>query len=113
MQPDDDLRLTRLESQVAYLLARLGIDPATAAGDWSAEGPLNSGPLPGDFLDPIPRPGPVGPLAAGEIPPQIADLLQRRKPIQAIKMYRELTGVSLKDAKTAVDGMARDMGIRL
>lgn len=113
MQPDDDLRLTRLESQVAYLLAHLGIDPATAADDWSAAGSAGSGPLPGDSFDLIPRPGPIGPLAGGEIPPQIADALQRRKPIQAIKIYRELTGVPLKAAKTAVEGMARDMGIRL
>jgi hypothetical protein len=112
MHPDDDPRLTRLESQVAYLLAHLGIDPATAAGDWSAAGPPNSGPLPGDFLDPIPRSGPVGPLAAGAIPPQIAVALQRGKPIQAIKIYRELTGAGLRDAKTAVEGMALDMGIR-
>ena len=113
MQPDDDQRLTRLESQVAYLLAHLGIDPATAVGDWSAAGPLDSRPLPGDFIDPIPRPGPVGgPLPASAIPPQIADLIQRRKPIQAIKLYREMTGLGLKDAKDAVDGMARDMGIR-
>jgi hypothetical protein len=113
MQPDDDLRMARLESQVAYLLAHLGIDQATAAGDWSAAGPPSSGPLPGDFLDPIPRSGPIGPVAAGAIPPQIADALQRGKAIQAIKIYRELTGAGLRDAKTAVEGMARDMGIRL
>lgn len=114
MQPDDDQRLTRLESQVAYLLAHFGIDPDTAAGDWSAAGPpAMSGPMPGDFVDSFPRPGPVGGLPAGVIPPEIADALQRRKPIQAIKIYREMTGLSLKDAKTAVEGMARDMGMRL
>jgi Ribosomal protein L7/L12 C-terminal domain len=113
MQPDDRLRLIRLESQVAYLLAHLGIDPATAASDWSAAGPPDSPQLPGDFIDPIPRPGPVGPMGAGVIPPQIADAIQRGRAIQAIKMYREATGVGLKEAKAAVEAMARDMGIRM
>jgi hypothetical protein len=109
---DDDVRLAKLESQVAYLLAYLGIDPATAGSDWSVAGPTASGPLPGDFFDPMPRPGPpAGPLPAGAIPPQVANAVQRGKLIQAIKIYREMTGLSLKDAKAAVEGMARDMGI--
>jgi hypothetical protein len=112
MQPDDDLRLTRLESQVAYLLARLGIDPGTAAGDWSAAGPVTSDSFAGDGLDPMPRPGPLGgPVPSGAIPEQIADALQRGKKIVAIKIYREMTGLSLKDAKTQVDGWEIEMGL--
>jgi hypothetical protein len=124
MQPEDDRRITRLESQVAYLLDHLGIDPATAAGDWStaaggwpAAGPGMSGPLPGDTFDPfngMPRSGPVGgPLPAGVIPPELTEAIQRGKLIQAIKIYRQLTGVDLKQAKIAVEAMARDLGIRV
>jgi hypothetical protein len=112
MQPDDDQRLTRLEAQVEYLLAHLGIDPDTAAGDWSAAGPARSGALPGDFIDPMPRPGPLGgPVPVGVVPPQVADAIQRGKLIVAIKIYREMTGLPLKDAKAAVDAWASEMGM--
>jgi hypothetical protein len=112
MNPDDDLRISRLETQVAYLLAHLGIDPATAAGDWSAAGPMMSGPLPGDSFDAVPRPGPIGgPMPGGGIPPQVASAIQSGKLIVAIKIYREMTGLSLKDAKAQVDSWAGDMGV--
>jgi Ribosomal protein L7/L12 C-terminal domain len=114
MGPEDDLRLARLESQVAYLLAHLGIDPDTAAGDWTAAGPTGSDPLAGDTFNPMPRQGPVaGPPVGSEIPPQLADALMRGKLIDAIKIYRSMTGLGLKEAKAAVEGMARDMGMRV
>jgi ribosomal protein L7/L12 len=37
--------------------------------------------------------------------PRLIELLQAGKEIQAIKLYRELTGVGLAEAKDAVDGM--------
>lgn len=108
------LRLATLESQIGYLLNYLGIDPATAASDWSAAGPMMSGPLPGDAFDAVPRPGPIaGPLPAGGTPPQVANAIQRGKLIEAIKIYRQMTGLDLKQAKAAVEAMARDMGIRV
>lgn len=114
MNSDDDLRISRLESQVSYLLAHLGIDPATAARAWADGGSAASGSLPGDFFGQMPRPGiPGGPMPAGVVPPQVRDALQMGKLIEAIKIYRTLTGASLKEAKLAVERMARDMGIIL
>lgn len=39
---------------------------------------------------------------------EVRDLAIAGSKIAAIKRYRELTGASLYDAKTAIDGMARD-----
>jgi ribosomal protein L7/L12 len=39
------------------------------------------------------------------LPPTVASLLARGLKIQAIKEYRELTGVGLKEAKDAVEGV--------
>ncbi|GAA2150901.1 MULTISPECIES: ribosomal protein L7/L12 [Glycomyces] len=36
---------------------------------------------------------------------EVRDLIMRGKKIQAIKVYREITGTSLKDAKDAVERM--------
>lgn len=41
------------------------------------------------------------------LPPQILELIQRGKKIEAIKLYREHTGVGLKEAKDAVEELAR------
>jgi large subunit ribosomal protein L7/L12 len=38
------------------------------------------------------------------------DLIARGKKIEAIKIYREATGVGLKEAKDAVDAIARRSG---
>jgi hypothetical protein len=48
-------------------------------------------------------------VAPGDMPPVPPDLVamaRAGKAIQAIKLYREMTGVSLKDAKFAVDQAA-------
>ena len=39
--------------------------------------------------------------------PQIQDALRRGNKIEAIKLYRELTGVGLADAKDAIDRTER------
>jgi len=112
MNSDDDLRISQLESQVAYLLAYLGIDPATAASDWSAAAPTMSGSPPGDTFNAMPRPGPIGgPMPGGGIPPPVANAIQSGKLIQAIKIYHEMSGMPLKDAKAQVDGWASQIGI--
>lgn len=38
---------------------------------------------------------------------QVRDLARRGRKIEAIKAYRELTGVGLKEAKDAVEGLDR------
>jgi ribosomal protein L7/L12 len=43
----------------------------------------------------------------GERGAEITALLRRRRKIEAIKRYRELTGVGLKEAKDAVDAIER------
>lgn len=42
--------------------------------------------------------------------PQIQEALRRGNKIEAIKIYRELTGVGLAEAKQAIDGMESRLG---
>jgi Ribosomal protein L7/L12 C-terminal domain len=58
---------------------------------------------------PAAQPMPVAGLVPGpaDCPPAVMDAIQRGKLIVAIKIYRELTGLGLKEAKAAVDGWAR------
>jgi ribosomal protein L7/L12 len=53
---------------------------------------------------PVARPPTMAPLASS---PDIEMLLRQGKKIEAIKVYREQTGVGLKDAKDAVEEMER------
>ena len=78
MDSVDEDRIIRLERQVDYLFRRLGVSPSAAfAGG-------------GD-----------------ELPSSFFDALQRGKMVQAIKIYRDATGVGLKEAKNAVEAMAQ------
>ena len=43
--------------------------------------------------------------------PEVADLVDRGLKIKAIKVYREATGAGLKEAKDAVDKLARQRGL--
>jgi Ribosomal protein L7/L12 C-terminal domain len=76
MDSSDIDRVVRLERQVDFLFRRLGIDPDVALADDDA------------------------------LPSALYDAIARGKLIQAIKIYREATGVGLKEAKDAVDAMA-------
>ncbi len=49
-----------------------------------------------------PPPGPAG----AAVPPELVSALQRGKLIEAIKIYRSMTGLGLAEAKAAVEGMA-------
>ena len=51
------------------------------------------------------------PNADPALSPQIQDALRRGNKIEAIKIYRELTGVGLAEAKQAVDGMQARLGL--
>jgi hypothetical protein len=76
MDSSDDDRIVRLERQVDFLYRRLGIDPDLALAE------------------------------DGVLPAALYDAIGRGKLIQAIKIYREATGVGLKEAKHAVDAIA-------
>lgn len=43
--------------------------------------------------------------------PQVVTELEGGRKIEAIKVYRDLTGAGLKEAKDAVEAMARDRGL--
>jgi large subunit ribosomal protein L7/L12 len=86
---EDAERIDRLERQVQYLLRRFGVDLGIAAADYTEVG---SG---------------LPPSAS----PEIIGLIQAGKLIQAIKVYRNMTGVSLKEAKDVMDGLRADMGL--
>ena len=91
MLPHDAERIDRLERQVQYLLRYVGVDPEIAAADSAA---LQAGP----------------PLDAAWSPEIIA-LVRNGKPIQAIKLYRQITGAGLKESKDAIDGLRFDLGL--
>jgi hypothetical protein len=81
--------------------------PGPAAPPTPAAGPVparNEYP-PAPAAPQMPVAGPVP--ARNECPPAVMEAIQRGKLIAAIKIYRELTGLGLKEAKAAVDGWAR------
>jgi hypothetical protein len=103
-------RIGRLERQVAYLLRHLGIDPDVAAGQ-SAGSTFAS---PADIFGTVPGAPPAFAAASAPAtaapagyPPEFLDAIQRGKLINAIKIYRQLTGASLTEAKSAVEKIAR------
>jgi hypothetical protein len=46
----------------------------------------------------------------GKLPDQVSDALQRGEKIRAIKLYREASGVGLKEAKEFIDEIQRRAG---
>jgi hypothetical protein len=121
---DDAERLERVERQVRYLLRHFGIDPEVAAADESAMGAAMLGsampvpaPMPGSAAMPGPalqQPGMQGPgiqATGGPVPrwPEIVALVQNNRLVEAIKLYREVTGASLKDSKDAIDTVRTDI----
>jgi hypothetical protein len=114
--PEHD-RLERLERQVSYLLQHLGIDPDQAAGVSAAGGSAAGGSTFGEpsdvFGSTVPGPGygssgfGPGPAdSARNLPPEFYNALNRGKMIEAIKIYREVMGVGLREAKSAVESIA-------
>jgi ribosomal protein L7/L12 len=51
------------------------------------------------------------PNADPALSPQIQEALRRGNKIEAIKIYRELTGVGLAEAKQAIDGIESRLGL--
>lgn len=80
---DHGRRIAALESKVADLYLRVGqAEPDSGFGGGFSDQPAS--------------------VAASE-DPRVIELLQAGKEIHAIKLYRELTGVGLAEAKDAVD----------
>ena len=80
---DHGRRIAVLESKVAELYKRLGqAEPAAGFGGGFGDEPAS---------------------AAADEDPRVIELVQAGQEIQAIKLYRELTGLGLKEAKDAVD----------
>jgi hypothetical protein len=110
-------RIDRLERQVTYLLNHLEIDPDVAAGQaGSAFGPASAstfGSASDIFGTPAAAPSATSPPSAfgspaePQYPPALIAALDRGKLIEAIKIYREWTGQGLREAKAAVDELAR------
>ena len=90
-------RLTRLETLMNLVLQRLGIDPNDAIRDPYG---VSADPYKGSAN---PYNAPAGPSE------QIKALIMQGKKIEAIKLYREQTGLGLKQAKDYVDALERQM----
>ena len=97
--PDQLARLTRLELQVSHLYAHLGLDPSEPIGAVPAGVGFDAQPVAGR----LPAPGAPG----GAVPPELLNALQAGKLIEAIKIYRSMTGLGLAESKAAVEEMAR------
>jgi hypothetical protein len=110
MDPDYVARLARLEAQVSYLYQHLGMSEDAGTGPF---GPADGayGPADGGFGPPVAGPVPGYGLGGPAIPPALAVALQRGRKIEAIKIYRQLTGAGLGEAKTAVEAMERELGL--
>jgi ribosomal protein L7/L12 len=91
-------RLDRLESALASLQAQVAALTTGAAGAAGAPNPL-AGTDPGD----VPYGNNLG--AGGPWLDEVRSLKAEGNLIQAIKVYRENTGLGLKEAKDAVEGM--------
>lgn len=77
------IRLSRLENRVSFLFQELGLEEKYQAEQ--VQDPLEMG------------------MA------EIAALLRMNRKIEAIKLYRQMTGTGLKEAKDAVDNLERLM----
>lgn len=117
MNSAEPARIERLERQVAYLLRHLGIDPDVAASPVS-DSPFGSAADifggPAAAPQPFAEPQPLGAQsfadaapAAPAYPPDLVSAVERGDTIGAIKAYRQWTGAGLREAKDAVDAMAR------
>ena len=63
-----------------------------------------------EHLDIAPRESAEGGELDPSQDPEIQDLLAKGNQVQAVKRYRELTGLGLKEAKDAIDEAQQDEG---
>jgi len=101
MDFETEQRIARLEQQVALLYQHLGLN---GQEEFMPPAPFLPPPhAPGEPQDSVPgRPQ----LSDPRLPPSFFIALQSGKMINAIKIYREVTGVGLKEAKEYVDALA-------
>ncbi|HET9169452.1 MAG TPA: 50S ribosomal protein L7/L12 [Actinospica sp.] len=93
-------RLERLEAQVAILYRHLGLN---GHEEFLPPPPYLPPPAPGHGGEP--RDAVPGPPRDPRLSQAFFDALAADKKIQAIKLYREATGVGLKEAKDYVDSL--------
>jgi len=101
MQSNDSDRIADLERRVDYLIRYLGIDPAH----------IESGIMPPGFFGGPPAGLDVAPAderADAALGP-VYDAIRAGQKINAIQLYRTATGASLKEAKNAVESIARGL----
>ena len=99
MQSNDSERIADLERKVDYLIRYLGIDPAHIESGVMSPG-FFGGPPAGFDVAPADERADAG-LGA------VYDAIRAGKKVNAIQLYRTLTGASLAEAKNAVDSIAR------
>jgi hypothetical protein len=91
-------RIERLEFAVGVLCRHLGLDLEAVLSGHAVLQPIVADAVPPGFTA-TPQPGVPG------LPPEFYALVREGKKIKAIAMYRQLTGVGLKEAKDYVDGL--------
>ncbi|WP_042404041.1 hypothetical protein [Streptacidiphilus carbonis] len=88
-----DQRLAEIEAKLDAIMAHLGIGAGGALA--GAGAPVDAAPVAYSATDPRGM-------------PEVMALVRQDKLIQAIKAYRETTRVGLREAKEAVDEVARE-----
>ena len=100
----DAERLASLERKVEQVMNHLDLAPP----------PIAANPTPFRVTDPLSAQPPLstqpplgGVAVANSLSATVIDLVRRGKKIEAIKVYRDQTGVGLKEAKDAVERIER------
>jgi ribosomal protein L7/L12 len=86
-------RLALIEARLQQLFEHLDVKPRESAGGWWG------GSSEGEPIDPAQD-------------PEIQDLLAKGNEMQAIKRYREMTGLGLKESKEAIIRAGIELGDR-
>ncbi len=104
-------RIERLEYLVEMLCRHQGLDAGQLPGRDSALPPVvGDRPPAGDAVPPgygPPITAPAGAHAGPQLPPIFYEYVRTGKKIQAIKVFREVTGAGLEESKDFVDRISR------
>jgi hypothetical protein len=104
MDYETSQRIERLERQVALLYQHLGLN---GSEEYMPPSPLLAPPPAFGSAYSEPQDSVPGQQQYGDprLPPAFFEAVAADKKIQAIKIYREVTGVGLKEAKDYVDAL--------